>query len=202
MKKLVIVFIFITAIISCQEKALPELTYSDYILAGESFGNRLKGIYYNETGIGWVKLENDTNSPEYKESYSLDINEDGIKDYTFHLNYFIAGTEEFVTITLTPLGENEVITSIAQPGNLMPIAIEDTINRKNNWSTESSIIHKVNYTSTETIKEGLFLLPDNRNEYIGVKTKLDNKDLYGWIRISKTWGDGIWIFNFATTIGY
>ena len=202
MKKFIICIILVGIFSSCDKSEDPQLMYPDYILAGEIYLHHYEGIFYRETAPGWILLDNQANIPGYEDEYLLDINNDKIKDYKFELKHGKTSSFETITITLEPLNNNGLVSESTNPSLLMPLSERDTINASNHWTTQKCMIHKVYYSPTDTIKEGLFLMPGQRHECIGVKTVINDINLYGWIRISKTWGDGIWIFDHASTVGY
>jgi hypothetical protein len=202
MKHLIRSLIIIVVLSSCNQEVAPELVYSDYILAGETIYHRTEGIHFTDLGPGSKNLDNNNYSSDYSGYYSLDVNNDEVLDYKFEFEYILSNNSIKAIVTLEPLNNNEIIGSIANLEYLSPITLLDTINAQDNWTNQKCIIHDITYTTTDSTKTGLFLLPDQRDEYIGVKTNISDTQSYGWIRISKTLGEGIWIYDFATTVGY
>jgi hypothetical protein len=178
--------------ISCKKEK--ELILPDNIMAGQKDAT---GIYYFdfEPDIKcyvfnpWIKQDTAIN---------LDLNKDGVDDFTFYREIchpgYLGGDCDRITIILAGYNEICVIPAPFPDAVIEPcmhsrldwadtLSVSDIISRNNIWSNKESLIYSYSWNmNTCSIKEGFWsdVVPEN-NKYIGFKIVKDGKDYYGWI---------------------
>lgn len=178
--------------ISCKKDKT--LFLPDHIIAGQKSG----------AGISYFDFEPDIkcyiSEPFQRQdtSIQLDLNKDGINDFTFQRkmsNPAFMGVL-YDGITLIPLDNNEIgviPTKYPDPETVTckhskldwvkVLSVSDTIQSFNLWTNKKSLIYEyTNIINQCWLQEGFWSSVVNVNEkYIGFKIVKDNKNYYGWI---------------------
>ena len=197
MKKTIFIISFLLVLLytTCKEDRI--LLLSDIILAGQKDG---KGIYY-------LDFEPDINchliDPWSKQdtSINLDLNNDGINDFTFHRVMSHPGMlgAGGGSVTLIPLNSNEIcvttneLSDTVLIGSCMPsqldwldtLSFNDTINSNLNWTNNESLLFHYSWLINHcSLSEGFWQnITEIDNKYFGFKIVKENKNYYGWMHL-------------------
>ncbi len=177
------------------------LLLPDHIVAGEILNSPGKSILFTEIEpVPRVLADNFLDLPIH-ETYQIDINGDGRDDYQLVRSRAFSTDYDSLRIELNPLGDNQIMVMDTQSNWVSAVPILDTIHQNSNWTGRSGILFNTYISKGDTTALGLWrnLSPVH---YSGVKTKVDEQWLYGWIRmaVAQSWGDNLVVFDYATTI--
>ena len=188
---------------SCgEEEVEPVLVYPDYILAGETTGHRTRGVLYTDIEpVPRILADNYRDLPIYEE-YEMDLNADGEEDFLFVRSRSFSDDFDSLKIRIVPLNQNQTASAKSDQNLVYPFNLVDTIDTSSDWIDGESILYDLYLTESDSLDLGLWR--DIEDKYIGTRIRLEDKYLYGWIRIaiSSGWGDNLVVFDFATTVGY
>ena len=79
--------------------------------------------------------------------------------------------------------------------------INDTIDDKLNWVNDTCILYNC-YWDASGNSSNTGLWNDVRNKYIGTKILVEDKALFGWIRVEITSGWNMTLIDYACTVGF
>jgi hypothetical protein len=176
------------------------LVYLDYIIAGQT----------SVIGIKYTDIEpNDTLSfdhyPETTTNKSIDLNDDGINDFVILFSCAASPAFHWLYNAIIPLNNNTVAIPDFENNIADTIDLNDTIDNNLHWANDTCILY-VDYWA-RTLEGPPFssttgLWNNVKNKFIGTKVFLDDKTLYGWIRVEIKNGWQLIILDYACTIGY
>ena len=187
-KFLILLVLFI---ISCRRtEILP-----DYIVVGQKVGKSIDYFDYNPD----IKCSFHRDINKEDTIINLDLNMDGDDDFKIRLVESCCALGTGINeVTMIPLGNNKIciIPAPSYPDSIMEgcctpskldwvdtLSINDTINSKNNWTNNESLIYHYSWLiSNCTMREGLWHYPMlKQNRYIGFIIVEKRKNYYGWI---------------------
>jgi hypothetical protein len=173
-----VLLIFFTSL-SCKDENV-SFVLSDHIIAGQKDGS----------GIEYVDLEPDLNCTivnawnKVDTSINLDLNKDGIDDFTLKRNMlnpvFLGG--DWDTVIIIPLMNNEICID-SKTNWLDTLSSNDTVNSSKNWSNRESLIYSNYFVlgGTNSTEGNWYTVSKMDRNYIGFNIKKDEKIYYGWI---------------------
>jgi hypothetical protein len=192
MKATIYILLLLLFLISCKKDK--KLILPDKIIAGQQSGS----------GISYFDFEPDIkcfiSEPWIKQdtSIQLDLNKDGINDFTFQRkmsNPAFMGSI-YDGVTLIPLDNNEICiipTKYPDPESVTckhskldwvnVLSASDTIQSFNLWTNKKSLIYEYTDLINQCwLKEGFWSSVVKMNDkFIGFKIVKENKNYYGWI---------------------
>ena len=195
MKRTIILCLALMHLFACnKEKIQPDLEYLDIIIAGTTEG---LGIEYSGT-------INDTLFFDYPSSNTtrfIDINNDGINDFELRFSGSASpghwnSNNSISTIVNSFLAIPELENNIVET-----IPLNDTIDDKLNWVNDTCVLYN-HYWDSYGSSSNTGLWNDVKNKYIGTKILVDDKILFGWIRVEITNWWNLTLIDYACTIGY
>jgi hypothetical protein len=194
MKRLFTFLVFITFVLSCDNKE-EKYEYLPFITAGQVDG----------TGINYMDIVPDE---ELIKNYGygdttkyLDLNNDGIDDFQL-THYFFASmqSQHAENLKITALGMNSVCTIQSENKWAYPLKYMDTIGADINWADSTVILYSVSShwsMSTGGIDNIAGYWYNNDSIYIGIRIIKDNKQLFGWIDMKRNI-----LCQYAVTVPY
>jgi hypothetical protein len=200
MKTIFIVGILFLQLIACDKAEYnAQLVYLDYIIAGQTSG----------IGIKYTDIEpNDTFSYKPTETFknrSIDLNDDSINDFVIYFSGSSSPIYHSLYSRIIPLNNNTVAIPDFENNIADTIDLNDTIDNNLHWANDTCILYGDYWYRTYEYNEfsstkGLW--NNVKNKFIGTKVFLDDKTLYGWIRVEIKDGWQLIILDYACTIGY
>jgi len=195
MKNVLIVSFILMSLLACRkETAQPELSYLNNIDAGENQG----------VGIVYSGLINDTLGINLgpNSSKSIDIDQDGVNDFQLQFwGSFSSGHRNYNN-AISTIGESSLVAPELEDAIADTIPFNTIIDDESNWSNDTCTIYQYYWdASGATSSSGLW--NNAQNKYIGTRILVDDKVLYGWIRVEIAWGGRMLILvDYACTVGY
>ena len=201
MKKLLAVLSVLWTLGCSKDPSEAPVSLPNHIVAGEMFNAPGKAILYTEIEpVPRLLADNYLDLPIY-DTYPVDINRDGRDDYQLERSRVFGEGYDSLRIALRPLDDNQIMVIDVLSDWVQPAPILDTIHERSYWTDGSGILFNMYISNGDTTSLGRWrnLSPVH---YAGVKTKVDEQWLYGWIRmaVAQSWGDNLAIFDYATTI--
>ena len=195
MKKMIIVSFVLIHLFACdKENTQPELEYSDKIIAGKT----------DDLGIKYSGMINDTllfDYPSSKTNRYIDINGDGIND--FQLRFYGSGSpgHSISKNSISTIGKSFIANSDLESNIVDTLSLNDTIDDQLNWLNDTCVLYNYYWDATgASSKTGLW--NEVRDKYIGTKILVDDKELFGWIRIEINYVWNFTLIDYACTVGY
>ena len=189
--KILLIGVVLMQLIAC-EKA--ELNYLDEISAGQTAG----------IGIKYSGILSDTlffDYPSSSASRLIDLNDDGIDDFELKFSGSASPGHGNSKNFIIPFGSNALAIPNLENDIVDTLSLNDKIDSSINWINDSCTIYNYYWdASGSTSRTGLW--NNVKNKYIGLKILVDNKVLYGWIRIEVTFGWNLTLIDYASTVGY
>lgn len=199
----------ILLIISCNENelvihtsdkepidTLVELKYSDYILAGQTDSTWI--LYTDKKSIDTLFIR----YPNKGDSIFIDINDDGIDDFQLMSSGFQSAGTKVSNHKIIPLCNNEIVGYKDTLNRTMAYSISYgvSIDMNSSWMNKLCYLYGYSYNMySGPVNWGFFGGPEGK--FIGVKTFVNDKALYGWIRVKVSdWN--LILIDYATTVGY
>ena len=177
-----------------KEEPKPELEYLNIILAGQATG---LGILYSD-------MPDDTLLFDYPSSSAkrlIDINDDGVNDFELLFSGTASPGHQNSKNSILPIGNSALAAPDIENSIVDTILLNDTIGENLNWINDTCIIYNYSWdVSGASSETGLW--NNVKNKYIGTKILIDDKVLYGWLRIEVTNGWNLTLLDYACTIGY
>lgn len=203
MKVKLLLFLISILLLSCNKtENEPNIIYPDFIRAGETFSTPSRKILYTEIENTPHLYDNYQDVPIDRE-YALDINNDGIDDFSFKRSRSFSSEYDSLQTVLIPLNNNELMAPSYNSNLVDTIGILDTIGFQSNWVNKPCIIYNYYQNQSDSVKIGLWKAL--KFNYIGVRMPLDEYYLHGWIRIDVkdlVFGfDVLVIYDYACTVG-
>lgn len=188
--------------LGCSKESSESLiSLPDHIVAGEMFNAPGRTIRYTKIEpVPRLLADNYLDLPIY-DTYLVDINRDGRDDFQLVRSRAFGEGFDSLRIELHPLDDNQILVIDAASDWVQAVPILDTIHERSDWIESSGILFNTYISQRDTTSLGHW-----RNlspvYYAGVKTKVDEQWLYGWIRmaVAQSWGDNLAIFDYATTV--
>jgi hypothetical protein len=195
MKRIVIVCLTLMQIVACdKDKIQPDLEYLDNIAAGITEG----------LGIEYSGMINDTLFFDYPSSNTtrfIDINDDGIYDFELRFSGSASPGHRNSNNSILTLANSFLAIPELDHNIVDTIPLNDTIDNKLNWVNDTCVLYNYYWDASGAFSTtGLW--NDARNKYIGTKIHVDDKVLFGWIRVEITYGWNLTLIDFACTVGY
>jgi hypothetical protein len=195
MKKIIIISSILMLLFSCdKENTQPVLTYLDYINAG-----KIEGL-----GINYSGMINDTLFFDYPSSSTnryIDINDDGIDDFELRFTGSASPGHSNSKNSILTIGNSFLAISEFEDNIVDTIPFNDTIDDKLNWVNDTCVIYNY-YWDDSGNSSNTGLWNDVRNKYIGTKIFVDDKILFGWIRVEITYGWNLTLIEYACTVEF
>ena len=166
----------------------------DEISAGETEGR----------GINYSGLLNDTllfDYPMSNLSRLIDLNDDGINDFELKFVGSVSASHTTINNTITAIGNSYFSFSEPDSNSVDTLVLNNTINADLHWQNESGMLYFEYNVYLQPYSQG-GLWKNAVNKYIGVKINVDDKILFGWIRIETTNGWNNILVDYACTVEY
>ena len=195
MKKLIITSFILMSLFACdKENTQLELDYLDNIIAGKTEG----------LGIKYSEIINDTLFFDYPSSNTnryIDINDDGINDFELKFSGTASPGHGNSNNTILTIENSFLAIPEFESYVVDTIPINDTIDDKLNWVNDTCILYNC-YWDAFGNSSNTGLWNDVRNKYIGTKILVEDKALFGWIRVEITSGWNMTLIDYACTVGF
>lgn len=195
MKKIIIISFILFHFVACdKENIKPELEYPDNIIAGKT----------EDIGVKYSGIIKDTlffNYPSSSANRFIDINDDGVNDFELKFSGSASPGHSNSNNSILSLGNSFIAAPVSESNIVDTISFNDTIDNKLNWVNDNCVLYNYYWDAAgASSKTGLW--NDVRGKYIGTKILVENKELYGWIRIEITYGWNLTLIDYACTGGY
>ena len=195
MKKILTACLILIHLFACnKDETQPGLEYLDNITAGMKEG----------LGVKYSGIINDTLFFDYPSSNTtrlIDINDDGINDFELKFSGSASPGHGNSKNSILAIGNSFLAIPELENNIVDTITLNDTIDDKLNWVNENCVLYNYSWdVSGASSDTGLW--NDVRNKYIGSKILVDDKILFGWIRVEITHGWNFTLIDYASMVGY
>lgn len=177
-----------------KEDTQPTLEYLDNIPAGKAEG----------LGIKYSGIINDTLFFDYPSSNTnryVDINDDGINDFELKFSGSASPGHRNANNSISTIGNSFLAVPELEDNIVDTIPFDNLIDDSLKWINDTCIIFNYYWEASGT-SSNTGLWNNIKNRYIGTKILVDNKVLYGWIRVEVTYGWNLTLIDYSSTIGY
>lgn len=195
MKRLFIIAFVTIYLIACnKEKNQAEIVYPEFIITGETTG----------LGIKYSGVINDTLFFDYPSSSLnrfIDMNDDGINDFELRFSGTASPGHQNSKNSIVALGESFLVVPVHEKEIADTISVNGKIDKDLNWVNDTCTLYNY-YWDASGASSSSGLWNNVKNKYIGTKILVEDKTLFGWIRLEITNGWNLTHIDHAITIGY